>query len=59
MIPAPSSRQMIRAALDALSSREARARTATASVCVPALPPTDETIGIRTASAVILAISSW
>ncbi len=50
---------MIRQVLEALSSREASARTATARVWVPALPPSDEMIGISTASATTLATSSW
>ena len=36
----------------------ARARTATASVCVPALPPIPATIGISTASTAYLPIST-
>ena len=44
---------MTRRALAGVSSRIARARTATVRVWVPALPPIEATIGIRIASATI------
>src|SRR3569833_2618514 len=49
----------MRLALAEVSSRLAKARTATARVWVPALPPTEDTIGISTARATTLATSSW
>ncbi|MNR23220.1 hypothetical protein D3C85_1402270 [compost metagenome] len=51
--PTVSSRQKVRAALEEVSSRVARARTVTVRACVPALPPMAETIGINTARATI------
>ena len=50
---------MTRQVLAALSSRAASERTATARVCTEALLPSEEMIGSSTASATILAISSW
>ena len=47
-----------RNALAAVNSPIASARTATVTVCVPALPPIDATIGISTASATIFSIAS-
>ena len=43
----------MRSAFAVVSSRSASARTATARVCVPALPPIEAVIGIKTASATI------
>ncbi len=51
--PTAISRQKVRRAFDALSSRVARARTVTVRACVPALPPMAETMGISTARATI------
>ena len=45
--------------LAALSSRVARARTATVRVWVPALPPMEAAMGLITASAASLAIDPW
>ena len=50
---------MIRAELAAFSSRLDRARTATARVWVPALPPRDETMGMRMARAITWAMAPW
>ena len=59
--PTAISLPMKRKALAAVSSPIASARTATVTVCVPALPPIDATIGISTASATIFSIapSNW
>ena len=50
------SRQIVRQVFDWVSWLVASARTVTASVWVPALPPTPATIGISAASATICAI---
>ena len=44
--PAISSRRITRGAVERFRSRVASARTATASDCVPAIPPVEATIGI-------------
>ena len=54
-----SSRPNARSVFDSVSWLVASARTATASVCVPALPPMPATIGISTASTAYLPISPW
>ena len=53
-----NSRPIIRRVLDRVSSFIASARTETAMVRVPALPPIDATIGIKTASATICSIAA-
>ena len=45
--------------LELVSWLVASARTTTASVCVPALPPSAETIGISAARIAYLRISPW
>ena len=49
--PTSTSRRTNRRTFDAPKLRVAIARTVTVSACVPAFPPIDATIGIRTASA--------
>ena len=56
--PTSISRRITRQALARPRSRVASARTATVMVCVPALPPIEATIGIRTASATIFCSES-
>ena len=43
-------------AFDGVNSLTAKARTATVNVCVPALPPIEATIGIKTAKATTCSI---
>ena len=52
------SRQIVRQVLDRVSWFIASARTDTAMVWVPALPPIEATIGISTASATICSIAA-
>ncbi|MNC87220.1 hypothetical protein D3C83_29250 [compost metagenome] len=52
------SRLIARQVLDRVSWFMASALTATAIVCVPALPPIEATIGISTASATICSIAA-
>ena len=54
--PTRTSRRITRQTLEVVKSLVAMARTATVSDCVPALPPIDATIGIKTASATNCAI---
>ena len=53
-----NSRPMIRRVFERVSSFIASARTETAIVWVPALPPIEATIGISTASATICSIAA-
>jgi hypothetical protein len=52
------SRQIERTVFDWVSWLVASARTVTASVCVPALPPIEATIGISAASATIVSMAA-
>ena len=54
--PTAASFQITRNAFDLLRSRIASARTTTVTVWVPALPPIEATIGMRTASATTCAM---
>ena len=54
--PTIASRLMTRHAFADVKSFVASARTATVKVCVPALPPIEATIGIKTARATIASI---
>src|SRR6478736_5563399 len=54
-----NSRQIIRTVFELVSWLVAKARTTTASVWVPALPPMPDTIGMSTASSASLAIAPW
>ena len=58
-MPTNASRVMNCTALRARKSFIAKARTATARVCVPAFPPMDATMGISTASATTSWIVPW
>ena len=49
---------IVRIVLERVSWFMASARTETAMVCVPALPPIEATIGISTASATICSIAA-
>ena len=55
-VPTMVSFQIMRAVFVDDSCFVANARTATVSACVPALPPIDATIGMRTARATICSI---
>ena len=59
--PTTTSRRTTRHIFDAVKSRVAKALTATVKDCVPAFPPIEATIGIKTAKATnwVIVASNW